>query len=542
MKTIILIILFASGLWGQNLLLFGDDAWVYAGDYNGTDEYLSKTTPVNLDLNDTNRVVLDIDNDFEPVLFYQSDFSAGTDGHGPTRGTLTGNVDGIYGEDNVLRFYGTSEVNQHSIYTSSLDQVVGNRYAKSIRYYIPAQNDTLTQIKAWTNEDWGTADWLDVIGAWTTYTSTGTVVTTGLTRYQGYNDASIANISCADDSFYIKDISIHQVPSWTGNGNHSIDTTSTTALTGTYSGMIVSTGVGDVDSCASLPAANFTALEHGKKYTFQMEAQSTDSGSVTLAIGDSSWSLGVINDDASAVYVKNFEWDTTGNPTPDIKLYSSQPDTIFIDEVDISEAYDATMQGWFNQGASATAFIVGNRSTAATTKGWAYYLATSGDFVVYIDDSLGNKIQDIYNTNLAFSTWHHWANTFDRTGYSKIYINGALTDSIDITAFGTVRSYHPLNVGLFPTTANYYFNGYIGETQIVRGYALTAAEILANYNLGIKGKPMQSSYLGGDIISWWKFAGNDDATFLQDEQGNNDLTGTNMTQADDQVKLKKYAD
>ena len=39
-----------------------------------------------------------------------------------------------------------------------------------------------------------------------------------------------------------------------------------------------------------------------------------------------------------------------------------------------------------------------------------------------------------------------------------------------------------------------------------------------------------------------QFKGNDNATFLKDETGNNDLTGTNVTQSDDQLKLSKYKD
>jgi hypothetical protein len=99
-----------------------------------------------------------------------------------------------------------------------------------------------------------------------------------------------------------------------------------------------------------------------------------------------------------------------------------------------------------------------------------------------------------------------------------------------------------LKLGSISDVALSLFDGYIGETQIVRGYTLTAAEILANYNNGIKGKAMAESYLGGTIISWWKFAGSDNTIFLQDEQGNNDLTGVNVTQSADQWKGTKYAD
>ena len=50
-------------LGGAGSPLYSGGNFVFAGDYDGSTEYLSKTSPVNLDLNDTDRVALDIDND-----------------------------------------------------------------------------------------------------------------------------------------------------------------------------------------------------------------------------------------------------------------------------------------------------------------------------------------------------------------------------------------------------------------------------------------------------------------------------------------------
>ena len=45
---------------------------------------------------------------------------------------------------------------------------------------------------------------------------------------------------------------------WTGTGNHSFSVTATDPIAGSYSGQIIATGIGDADSCVSLPNTNFT--------------------------------------------------------------------------------------------------------------------------------------------------------------------------------------------------------------------------------------------------------------------------------------------
>ena len=77
------------------------------------------------------------------------------------------------------------------------------------------------------------------------------------------------------------------------------------------------------------------------------------------------------------------------------------------------------------------------------------------------------------------------------------------------------------------------------EVWSVVGNKLTVPEILAAYNRGIIGKNFLET---GYEVAWYKFKGNNNTDFLSDETGDNDLTGTNVTQSDDQVKLKRYAD
>ena len=315
---------------------------------------------------------------------------------------------------------------------------------------------------------------------------------------------------------------------WTGNGNHSIDTTSTTVGTGSYSGMIISTGTGDADSSVNLPAADFTALEHGKKYTWQVDAKANGGDAkpdVTFQIGDSSKTFSAVEQSAFETLVWNFEWDTTGNPTPDIQLYTNQPDTVYIDEVDLSEAYDMTF------------------SVFAKTSGSAGHIAEWNSISGYIDMYVGSgtintRYNDGNNTfslndGLSLNQWNLFTIIVDRTGNFSLYENGVFINSVDCSSAQRSADYNTFYIG--SRGSPNYFTDFIGQTKIDRGYIMPVAEILANYNNGTKGKDFNVT---GFEVGWWKWRGNDDL-WLDDITGvGNDLTGTNLERVSgsDQVK------
>jgi len=674
-NILIFSVLFFSIAVAQNPVLYvGGDILgnVYAGDYDGATEYFVNHSPNDLDLNDTNRV-LTPNNDFESDGDSYIKWTAtGNHSFDSSSTALTGTYSGmivsdttetpVIDEEFTAGITDWTSTNSSSYHYDSdwngvsppnggalLDSVTvasspfvafnnniiiqeGITYKLWFVYYLPSANTLGEGIKATNNTTAFTSVQI-VQDAWTTVNTTFTATEDGQLRFYLCTDVGGVTVTVGD-KFYIDNVILYQ-----------------------YSG--------DADSnYAYLPAADFTALEHGNKYTFQMEAQSVgvngsdlatslanggtfdyetfttsgDSASsvinsadwggghtnnigassigdiyrvqftltlnsgelpflrmtdgttgvsgnkaneedavdgyndvyftmtantsntyfqfstlngeatnfviddvdvfavtppdLTLAIGDSSWTFSDVDPTSGGeVLVKNFEWDTTGNPTPDIKLYSSQPDTIYIDEVDISEAYDWSWNQWVN--------------VTTTGNKWLATFDASGNFALELraTDLIRFRLGGFSNTTaLTSGSWHLVSLVRDAVaGTCSLYVDGVAKVGRDISTYA--RSLFAISkVELNGLNGGTFFEGYIGETQIVRGYALTAAEILANYNNGIKGKPFSDSYSDGTIISWWKFAGKDNTVFLQDEQGNNDLTGVNMDQENDQVKLKKYSD
>jgi len=86
------------------------------------------------------------------------------------------------------------------------------------------------------------------------------------------------------------------------------------------------------------------------------------------------------------------------------------------------------------------------------------------------------------NVNINDSQWHHVAATFDRDGYEKVYVDGALKNQVGMSA----SSANPWNAAetlrLSPGTYH-YFNGIVDEVGIY-GRALSATEVAARYGAG----------------------------------------------------------
>ena len=130
------------------------------------------------------------------------------------------------------------------------------------------------------------------------------------------------------------------------------------------------------------------------------------------------------------------------------------------------------------------------------------------------------------------------------TKVTSVSANTALTSICKVyfvpLTMGTIKSdAGELQLGAF--AGGNSVDGKIGETKIdiATNADYTAAQILTAFKRGQSGKHFLET---GNEVAWYKFKGNNNTDFLSDETGNNDLTGTNVTQSDDQVKLKKYKD
>lgn len=531
----------------RSFWLYSDNAGsdgLYYVDLNGSNEYAYNSSPTDLDLNDTVRTLYDIDNDFEITAVYASDFSADENGWQGATATgldsLDGNIDGVGGENDVLRATSDDQNTYHFFYllADSSGTSAGNSYAITFKYYLPSGNTTITKLVLAYNDESPNAissiestqdSWTTVNVTWSsTSGSSGHLYVYGIDASDNYSFTGTAG-----DLFYIRDFDIYTYSNFAGTGNHSFDSTSIGAINGSYSVEIIATGSGDGSNQISLSTSYHTKVEAGKKYTFQLvsKSRSYEGGEqLWVDVGDQGKYFDL--SETATTNVFNFE---AGAGDTLIQIRCTDADTILIDDVDLSEAYDFTWSVWGKRSDSASYSAIiatsgsGNSNCAFHTSNQYARVEwdNSGEPPSYIN--LGSS-SDISN-----GSWHLLSLVGDRDDSLKLYVDGVLHDGQNMAEHGAWRfGSHQLWIGRF-------WGGYgewdIGEIQLINGTAQTTAQILANYNLGITGQHFSPN---DNTVAWYKWAGKNDAIFLQDETGSNDLTGNNVTQAGDQGVVEAY--
>jgi hypothetical protein len=115
-----------------------------------------------------------------------------------------------------------------------------------------------------------------------------------------------------------------------------------------------------------------------------------------------------------------------------------------------------------------------------------YFSFRSGNFVTF-SNSTGGSQRTISSTGvtLADNTWYHFMFTSEYDGAigttMKIYINGVLNNT-GVFAGSQVNAGYPITIGSwYPAATDYPFNGIVDSVNVY-SRALTAAEILQNFN------------------------------------------------------------
>lgn len=543
MKILIFIVFFASTIFAQSTrydyYYWMSGGAVFAVDL-ATNESMAKSNPTGLDLNGTDRVTFDVDSDFEVVLAYASDFSAGVDGWAATdvgRGDLTGNVDGIFGEDDVLRIEAEThptakaEIRKTGIFA---EPIVGS-YRFSFLYYIQsAGSSTDITVRFGAGKSAVSISGFTK-GSWTTAT---------LTELPVDDEVWIKFVGAAEgDSVYLKDMSISLFPGYADAGNHSFDSTSVDPLTDSYSGKITASGVGDsTTNFVSLAADRFTTLVAGEKYTLEIEVKAVLADTdVTIVIGGKAKVFTAV-DQTSEILVFTF-LVTSAEVGQKIIIYLSQADDLFIDEVTLSQSFDLTILAWVKTSTAAFQTIFASTSSLSGSGiGYTLRITSEGKINPLIQDGTV-QISLVGTDVIKDGTWHLVGTTINRTGSMRVFNNGVETDDTDITSVG--RAVNPndnFGVGVQVYNSSQFWTGQIGEVQIIKGI-LTDAQMLNANTRGEFGKHFSSSYPGLTVVAhyWWRGGSNADFLIDRSDEGN-DLTGTNVTRADDQVKLNKYKD
>ncbi|MFC1600634.1 LamG domain-containing protein [Patescibacteria group bacterium] len=190
---------------------------------------------------------------------------------------------------------------------------------------------------------------------------------------------------------------------------------------------------------------------------------------------------------------------------------------------------DFTVEAWVNL--TANGQIAGKWDYSATVSGYGLY-ATGGNLTFQLgNDSNGTCDVMWYGNQLSYpytpGVWTHHAVTIDRDGYAKMYVDGVMVDSYDISASSACDFSNSYNfrIGKRGTSSN-FIGGKIDEVRVY-DYARTPGQIVEDMNAGhpTPGSPV------GSAVGHWKFdEGYGDTAYDTGTGGNNgDLAGSGTT-------------
>jgi len=318
MKTILFLTILTQLALPQNskLLLLMDEG--FAGIYDGT-ELITNT----------------IDKGMEVSSLYQSDFSAGVDGWGSASGTVTGNIDGIGGRDNVIRFvYNTASAYHQMI--RNISTTNGLIYGYSAYAYISGTNNIGLKTILSIGNNALLSNETALLDTWTfiKVKGTPTVNSANIRAFFYTTTNGMTQDLGGDDTYYFSQFGLSQLPTYIGNGNHSADSSSTNKTAGAYSLVITSTAAGNgTTNTISLASTRFTAVTSGKNYRFQIYAYtSTANTTLTFKLGDIVLTNIV---PTTGMSVLNFDFKATASTTGNILLYLDKAATVYIDEASL---------------------------------------------------------------------------------------------------------------------------------------------------------------------------------------------------------------
>ena len=90
----------------------------------------------------------------------------------------------------------------------------------------------------------------------------------------------------------------------------------------------------------------------------------------------------------------------------------------------------------------------------------------SKNFKVNIGD--GTNRVDVEAGQITDNEWHTISATFDRDGLLKVYVDGILKNSAEISSIGNIDNAFPFTIGADGNAA-YKYNGYISEVRVFNG-------------------------------------------------------------------------
>lgn len=144
-----------------------------------------------------------------------------------------------------------------------------------------------------------------------------------------------------------------------------------------------------------------------------------------------------------------------------------------------------TLEAWVRPDTTVGTYdtVIMKTSSSSWNDGYGIYCTSTGTLAFYVNNWSTHRVLG----SVALETWSHVVGTYDGTTL-KLYINGALVDSLAYTA-AIAHSSQPLRIGA--GEGNYIWDGNLDEVAAY-GLALTEERIRAHYQAGLATGPIRS--------------------------------------------------
>jgi len=150
--------------------------------------------------------------------------------------------------------------------------------------------------------------------------------------------------------------------------------------------------------------------------------------------------------------------------------------------LDFGTSTDFSISLWFKTSDPDTLMIINKRDGPGFKPGYDIFSAANEIYVRIGDTSSAPSATTTINGAHLDGKWHYLTAVYDRSDLAKIYFDGVLNASGDISGVGNVDTTQPFDIG--DRNSEYYFNGTIDEVMIF-DRALSADKIQQIYQMGL---------------------------------------------------------
>jgi hypothetical protein len=255
--------------------------------------------------------------------------------------------------------------------------------------------------------------------------------------------------------------------------------------------------------------------------------------SLTVVMGDQVKTMSIVSVKYSTFSHMGLNFKaTSGTLNQPIKIYSSQADSIYLDDIQLVRFYPTTISGWAKLSTTGSRTLVSKQLTnqpigytirenniPARSLG-IYMASTSG----VLD---GNLALNLYSPSQTLSVWNYYTAIFK--GDSITFLLNNTVDTTIANNLGIFNTSQNLTLGKVSYGTGLYYSGELGETQLLKNYIKSKSTHLDEYQNGMR---TYNSTVEMFRVDW---RGLNDATILNDKSVNNvTATGVSLT-IDDQL-------